>query len=61
MSEDRSDDRQPANPLEASATEPEPLINATEPPKPAAISQPPKPANPTNNPVFAQRLDEFEY
>jgi hypothetical protein len=60
MSEEGSDSRPATNPL-AEASEPEPLINATEPRKPAAISQPPKPANPTNNPVFAQRLDEFEY
>ncbi|HEX7259769.1 MAG TPA: DHH family phosphoesterase [Candidatus Saccharimonadia bacterium] len=41
-------------------TGPEPLINApNEPPK--AQSGPAKAANPTNNPIFAQRLDEFEY
>lgn len=41
---------------------PEPLINDTsDRRRPARMSQPPKPNNPTNNPVFAQRLDEFEY
>ncbi len=41
---------------------PEPLINDTsEPAKPAQSTKNPKGPNPTNNPIFAQRLDEFEY
>ncbi len=48
------------NPLTPNA-EPEPLINDSgQPPKPPA-SPTTKSANPTNNPIFAQRLDEFEY
>jgi hypothetical protein len=48
-----------ANPL--TVTEPEPLINDTSERRPVRPQQAPRPSNPTNNPVFAQRLDEFEY
>lgn len=49
-----------SNPLQDRSA-PEPLINDPGPsPKPQASSST-KTANPTNNPIFAQRLDEFEY
>ena len=43
---------------------PEPLINRTEERRPAPTTVRPtstRASNPTNNPVFAQRLDEFSY
>ena len=44
-------------------SEPEPLINDTSDEKKRSDrdNKPPKGPNPTNNPVFAQRLDQFEY
>jgi hypothetical protein len=61
ISEADSGDQVQSNPL--TATEPEPLINDTSDrrPKPAPVTQPAKSPNPTNNPIFAHRLDEFEY
>lgn len=46
--------------LPPAAAEPEPLINDTTPRRPRSSVQSKSP-NPTNNPTFAQRLDEFEY
>ena len=46
------------------APTPEPLINNTDdqrPPSPAPRPASNRAANPTNNPVFAQRLDDFSY
>lgn len=49
-----------SNPLQDRSA-PEPLINDPgPPPKPQALSSN-KAVNPTNNPIFAQRLDDFEY
>jgi hypothetical protein len=45
-------------PADVSSAEPEPLINDN---APNTTLAPAKAVNPTNNPVFAQRLDDFEY
>jgi DHH family putative phosphoesterase len=61
ISEADSANQRQSNPL--TSQEPEPLINDTSDhrPKPSRTTQPPKSPNPTNNPIFAHRLDEFEY
>lgn len=46
--------------LPPSHIEPEPLINSRDE-RPTVQPQPAKSPNPINNPIFAQRLDEFEF
>lgn len=61
-SDDLLPEAAPSAHLEAPTAEP--LINNTDDRRPPSVVPRPatsRAANPTNNPVFAQRLDEFRY